>query len=513
MGNQLRRVYDTNGNDVTSTVQTFLQSNRTIYQCDLLRISTWVWWMANANWGDGVGSPMCSQYVDLCMTFGDFPVDLGHAQSGPNLVSVLRKYGPTSQSNDIPRNDFATFWPAAIKRDKLDYDIGLTSKTTQITWYCGNSLLPFPVQSIDAPWWSNSGLNTGYPITYNSNGPGTSTSAMIQVSPGGRLNILCIGGAATASGLDGSTNFNDANGAPGGGDQFWPKQQGCVVGAFTDINNSLVAPPFFVGNGNTVNVPAGAAFLQLGFNDSNIKDNFGCFLFTVSGSGVIASGKFPSWQQAFSAGMFDECPAYIYRAFFNGDPKQGGTLLGTTLMFRGFVREAESGQDHVLLTLSSLLDVFQEVQVPTQIIQPGNRTTPYVPSGVTYTVNGMNVGLSTSAILAFNNTLSSPPADHALTDAYIITGGVTSFSPVNGQPQPAFLRVRDNVTAAGVLYIYLYEPTIIPLDKLANEWRFLGGGTNWSEQATTVAILLQKPLSNSYGAPGFPSVPPPEIGI
>lgn len=510
----MRKVYDYNGSDVTTTVASYLRSNRTLYMCDLMMMSSWIWWTGNATWGDTTSTPMCPQYMNFYWSFGDFPVDVKFAQTGPGQVTQLRKYGPTAHSNDIPRNDFATFWPAPMQRDKFDYDIGFTSKTAEVTWFCGNSLVPVAVESADAPWTNVGGINPGYPVSGLFR---ATTSTAVQVSPGGRVRITCLGGAISVSGGPGSTNFCDGSGIvnTGGGNYVPAGNNGALCGAFADATGEMVAPPFVIANGITKNVPAGAVYLQMGVNDGPVEDNYGFFMVGVDGSGVIASGLYPSWQQGFSAGMFDECPVNIHRAFFNGDPKKGGTLLGTTLMFRGFVRQSETAQDHVKLTLTSLLDLFQEIQIPTQLIQPGNRTTPYVPAGITYTINNMDAVNSTPTVLRFNNSLPSPPADHALQDAYMITGAVTTFTPQNGQPQPPFLRIRDNVTTGGVLYIYLYEPTVIPLDKLANEWVMSDhiSGTGWTKQAATIAILTQLPTSNSYGAPGFPSVPLPEIGI
>lgn len=491
----MRKVYDTNGNDVTSTVSSFLQANRTLYMCDLMMLSSWIWWYPG----------LSPQYMNFYFSFGDFPVEVGYAQMGPGSVQPIQMYGSTQP---------ATFIPQPLDRDKFDYGVGFSSNTTDVTWYTDGAVVV--VGEHNRPWLFGPLVtdtwNAGTPNQLNWNwryyintGPGQAPVSL-PVTPGKRIGFNWLGGEMTIHtgvnpytdplgyrGTDGTT-FGVFPGAWVGQYTNW---ESCI-GAFADSTGALVVAPFLVGCGTEQIVPARATQLLLGTNNNDDwTQGNGVWIFNVTGVDGTVSNPQPSWQQGFSVGMFDECNVNLYRAYFNGDPKQGGSLLGTSLMFRGFIRESEAAQSYVKLTLSSLLDLFQEVQVPTQLVQPGNRTTPYVPSGISYTVNGLNTSLSTQSTLAFNNTLPSPPADHALEDAYLLTGGQTSWTPVNNTPPPVFLRIRDNVTTGGVLYVYLYEPTIIPITNLGS----------------TIAILLQKPLSNSYGAPGFPSVPPPEIGI
>lgn len=493
----MRKVYDTNGNDVTSTALSFLRANRTLYACDLMMLSTWIWWfpvngMANGTPEISYPGP-APQYMNFYFSFGDFPVQVGYAQTGPNTVLPLTMWntnyaGFTAQP--------ATFLPQALDRDKYSYGIGFTAENADVTWYCGDALVPVPVTGYQPPWNSPQGS----PYFYSASSP------PIAVQPGRTISLKWMGGVATGGGTG---NYTTGFGTGAVGTNF-----GALAGTFLDASGNVVQGPFIIGTGLNIPVPQGASQLTLGCNDNGLDDtdNGGVWMVWVSGYGNVAQPYYPTLQQAFSAGMFDECNVNLYRAFFNGDPKQGGSLLGTTLMFRGFVREAESAQDHVKLSLASLLDLFQEVQLPTQIVQPGNRTTPYVPSGVSYSVNTIDLVNSTPSVLRFSAGSSVP--DHALQDGYLRTGGPnsytspTSWTPVNNQPPPVFLRIRDNATISGVLYIYLYEPTVIPIANIGRGYGDRGQVVNIG-----VDLLLQNPLSNSYGAPGFPSVPPPEIGI
>lgn len=501
----MRKVYDTNGNDVTSTVLSFLRTNRTLYMCDLLSLSTWIWWAPQ----------MSPQTATFYFSFGDFPVQTGFLQTGPGAPSAAQMYGST-----IP----AIFLPQPMTRDKFEYGIGFTAQNADIDWFCGDTLVPVVVSGLMSPYvYVSGGLNSQYPISALGHGQGISPAA-VQVKAGRRISIKWVGGLASGSGSGGLNSGFGVVGFAGNSSGVFPGAYvpnvtaaqsaagqpwfGALIGGFADSTGQLVEPPFLIGTGIDIDVPIGATQLLMGINDNfdTDGDNIGQWLVLVSGGGYCSNQTQPTWQQGLAAGMFDECSTNIYRAFFNGDPKQGGTLLGTTLMYRGFIREAETAQDHAKLTISSLLDLFQEVKVPTQIIQPGNRTTPYVPSGVTYTVSGLDTINSTASVLRFSS--GGGIADHALQDAYLLTGGVSSWTPVNGQPPPVFLRIRDNVTISGVLYVYLYEPTIIPIPQIGAGFGATGGSISLN-----VGILLQKPLSNSYGAPGFPSVPVPEIGI
>jgi hypothetical protein len=52
-------------------------------------------------------------------------------------------------------------------------------------------------------------------------------------------------------------------------------------------------------------------------------------------------------RQAFQTGIFSECPFWIHKAIFSDFPNRGGTCIGTTLMFRGFIRDCQVSDSNV----------------------------------------------------------------------------------------------------------------------------------------------------------------------
>lgn len=217
------------------------------------------------------------------------------------------------------------------------------------------------------------------------------------------------------------------------------------------------------------------------------------------------------FKWALLSGYFDEYPWYIHRAIFTDLPSNGGTLLATTLMWRGFIRDAKADRSQVTITLASLLDIFQQTQVPTQVIQPGSRMPPFFPAGNASVIGGSLGGsfssFSTPMDIQFN-TLAGPFApisDHALAGAYLTS--VNAPPPVwkaaqSGAPFAQIFRLRDNVTdIAGILHIYPYEP-INPVSLLGN----FG--------STYINVYFQSAIGLAGAvAAGFPFVPPPETGF
>lgn len=213
------------------------------------------------------------------------------------------------------------------------------------------------------------------------------------------------------------------------------------------------------------------------------------------------------FKWALVSGYFDEYPWWIHRAIFTDIPSNGGVLLGTTLMFRGFVRGIKTDRSQVIITLGSLMDIFQQTQVPTQVIQPGSRLPPFFPAGNASVIGGslgahFDIG-STPMDLQFSGGGGS--ADHALRDAFLTS--VNNPPPVwktaqSGSPFAPIFKIRDNITIAGVLHIYPYEP-INPLTLIGSPGA--SGFTN---------IYFQSPIGLAGAiAAGFPYVPPPETGF
>jgi hypothetical protein len=205
-------------------------------------------------------------------------------------------------------------------------------------------------------------------------------------------------------------------------------------------------------------------------------------------------GSSPTLKQCAIAGYFDECPVWFHRAFFSGPPPL--TFLGTMLMFRGYIREVEATRDYLKFTLTSLLDLFQETDIPTQRLEPGNRLASQIPTGTNFNNTTFQPGSSTPTDLVFQYTGSTIP-DHILKDAFLISAGSLGSEPTSAAPPFVAYRVQDNVTTntpfTNALHVYPYEPVL---------------GT------VGVAIYGVPPIDGTAGLPpGFPYVPPPESGV
>jgi hypothetical protein len=207
-------------------------------------------------------------------------------------------------------------------------------------------------------------------------------------------------------------------------------------------------------------------------------------------SSLGAANTVLNWRRALTIGLLSECPLWIHQAIWS----DSSTLLGTVLKWRGIIRKVESTRDYVKITVASLLDLFQQSQVPSQVIQSGNRQPAYLGVGNIGSLQGL-LGSSTTQDLQFTAG-GSPPADHSLADKYIIAGAAFNYIPTNRDVQPTFYRIRDNVTVSGTIHVYLYEPLY--------SIYLIGNGTY-------VYYCSQQSLTG--GASGFPYVPPPETGV
>lgn len=219
------------------------------------------------------------------------------------------------------------------------------------------------------------------------------------------------------------------------------------------------------------------------------------------------------FKWALMAGYMDACPMWIHKAFFT--PGVGvnspATLLGTTLMWRGFVRDIKADRGQVTISLASLMHIFQSTQVPTQTIQPGSRIPPFYQGNV-FLFGGSITGAtpqstSTPTDLQFVFSGGGYPVDHSLRDAYFTSHQQpppNGFTPQSNGPQPPVFRIRDNILSGGILHVYPYEP-INPVTLVCvpnNSPQFL-------EIFTQTAI----DVGSGAFAIGFPYVPPPEFSI
>lgn len=206
-------------------------------------------------------------------------------------------------------------------------------------------------------------------------------------------------------------------------------------------------------------------------------------------------------KTAIHYGYLDGSYVWMHRAIFDNDPRLGGVLLGTTPMWRGIMRGGTLDQGVAKFTVSNFMEIFQDTQIPTQLIQPGARIPPFMPAGspnITV-LTGYNSATSTPLDLHFTGPAL---ANGFLRDYYMSNTGavVSGTTPVlfgNGLPQPWFFALRDNITSGGTLHVYPYEP-IYPVNMIPS----------------TAFAFGQFPVQAVAGfANGFPYVPAPEIGV
>lgn len=199
---------------------------------------------------------------------------------------------------------------------------------------------------------------------------------------------------------------------------------------------------------------------------------------------------------------FDDCPFWIHRAVFSDFPRNGGTLLGTTLMWRGYVRKTEAAPDYLKISLGSLMQIVQDTQVPGQLIQANARTNPYLPFP---NVGGTVIGAwpvssgSITRVSAVTYTFEAVTtlAENQLEDCWLTfqpAGGSINFAPQNGLPPESTpgWRIQSN-TAGGAgssINVTFYNPPVVP--------------------GFVFYFNVYSPNSQTRGAPGFPYVPPPE---
>lgn len=217
----------------------------------------------------------------------------------------------------------------------------------------------------------------------------------------------------------------------------------------------------------------------------------------------LSSAQSPSsltMKRAMLMGAFNECPFWVHQAIYTSDPRTGGTFIGTVLMFRGYIRKIIPTSSALILSITSLMDAFQQAQIPTQVITPNCRAVPFLPAaGGTYAGHWTSIaGIVSPTQITFNigATLSIP--QDALRDYYIgftsnIAGSVLPWG--TGFPPAPFFRIRGNdaTTSSTQVNVYFYEPPIIPISP------------------SDIPVMGQ---SSQTGLPkGFPYVPPSEYSV
>lgn len=206
----------------------------------------------------------------------------------------------------------------------------------------------------------------------------------------------------------------------------------------------------------------------------------------------------PTFKQAFVIGYGEGNPIWIHRAIFTDSTYS--TLLGTTLMWRGIVNDLEVSVDKLVITAKSLMDIIQQTQVPTQVIQLGNRGTPYIPPAAAVQIDQPRQSLSTPYDLVFSTNIGFP-SDGSLAGGFLILNApstIPAWVPTSGATPPVMIRIRTNATFGGNLHIYPYEPFTGVMNQLG----------------TLINCWAISPLTNVGGAaPGFPYIPKPETGF
>ncbi len=151
----------------------------------------------------------------------------------------------------------------------------------------------YTVQGSTMPWlWAAGGLNSAYRFgIQDGTEPAIVSLAEVNAKPGQTLIITYVAGQIC---IGPGWPQTDANGARDGGAaatgrplpsvymQDHAINLSALVGAFTDKQGQLVAPPFAVGDGPaSVIIPPGATQLQLGINDDIYADNIGALTVSV----------------------------------------------------------------------------------------------------------------------------------------------------------------------------------------------------------------------------------------
>lgn len=505
----MRTIYSPAGADVTSAVQAALQANRTFYMCNLYTFINRMFWKTNA------------QGVFAYWGFSDFdtPLNLTQLQlfSGQGAVNPttlngggISYYVPPGYSTGT-----VTYLPENIERAKLTYSIGFEADNVDITWFLDDNI----------DYFSYFGAYST-PIT-----PATPLLSIKQTMATYRA-------------------FDDC--------PFWihrgifsptiPITEGSLIGAFTDGTGQLVAAPFLIGTGLQIIVPTGATQLQMGISDYPINDNTGSFIMQVNGTNVTVGATHQPWQ--FTGGINSAYP-YTYdsgvgalgpvvvsgltagqnvviswvsgyinlhggTSYFgpngSGQPLAVNTsglwatstvqakdpyLVGTTLMYRGFIRETEATPEYLKIKLGSLMQIIQDLQVPTQLIMPGNRDVQFLPSP---SVSG--------SILVSPITVVAPNVIQFVANATI----------TQNQYQDCWMNFQPTVANAKWAPQNGLPPVSIP------GWK-IQSNTAGSSGATITVIFYDAPIipsspsainiySQTEGVvPGFPHIPPPEVSL
>lgn len=206
---------------------------------------------------------------------------------------------------------------------------------------------------------------------------------------------------------------------------------------------------------------------------------------------LIPGNSHYTWKKAALSGLLDGCTFFLHRALCQPGANNFPVLIGTALMWKGLIQEVEVKAEYIKMTVPSMMQAFQDVQVPTQVVQPGQRIAPYLPTGAaTASIGGLNAAASTPFDLHFAPGF----ADHALRDGFLTT---FTGSPASSTSRPSGVRILDTINSGGVFHVFVADPVdpfAIPLP---------------------CKVYLPENIGSTLipGAAGFPHIPPPEGAI
>lgn len=514
-----RIIYDPNtGNDVTAAAKSVLLGSQTAMLCNLYSFANRVFWA-----DDPVGNIGFWSFTDA-----DFPVAASYLQlfaSGAVEISTLNGgsmlYTPNPSGGVVFRpgggeND------GGFKHSGLTYSVGLEANNVDVTWFVDDAADYF------------SPITGAYPPLIN---PPLSILGMKHAMAYYRAFDDCPFWIHRCI-------FDPYL-------QVWP---GCCIACWTDGTGQIVAgtQPFITGNGIAVTVPAGATQLQMGINDFPYNDNTGQWNMLVNGNPVIVSATAVPW--VYSGGSLNAAfplpssgassptvvagltagqtvtieyvnglsslhfgvPPFFGPIGVVGYPNTAvlstpgqyaistilstyPTLLGTTLMYRGYVRNTESAADYLKISLGSLMQILQDTQVPNQLVQANSRQNPFLPfpnvaaaTLTPYPSAGTIIRVSAKTYTFGGSGITA----NQLQDSWITFNPAASsynFAPQSGLPpicDPGWRIQSNTASSGGSLNITFYDPPVVPGD--------------------VQQVNLFSAGSQTSGPPGFPNLPPPE---
>jgi hypothetical protein len=546
-----RIIYDpVAGSDVSTTAQGVLLARpSTLLLCNLYSFANRVFWAH-----DPTGNVAVWSFTDA-----DFPISVNYLQlfasgsvqlSGLNSGKTLTVPSPDGQGvSFLPRARNTVMGSpvndGGFKHGALTYEVGLAGNDVDVTWFVDDSadyfeplsgsyptLINPPVSILaikqamsyyrafdDCPFWIHRAMFGPSPYS-------------IPMVAGEILTLSYIGGDIT-TGSGSYTPAGQGAGTTSGGLYPWPSDRcvsggypngsaGALVGGFADENGKLLHQPYQLAAiaGGVVTppatgtgpitfpaAPAGTTQFLLGVNMYETWSlNGGSWtlewsLNRCNATGeIVVPGTLGPWNPNDTNYSYHVTPTVpLYSP--GSKSVDGLVLLGTTLMYRGFIRETEAAADYLKVSLGSLMQIVQDTQVPAQLIQANARTNPFLPfPNVAATLTPypsagtiVRVGAKTYTMGGSGITVNQ------LQDCWVTfnpSAADLNFAPQNGLPPcatPAWRIQSNTASSGGSLNVTFYDPPIVP-----------GNIQN---------INLFSPNSQTSGAPGFANVPPPDNSI